>query len=308
MRQIIRVICWYALLVPFQLILANLPNAAPLLGRATPCLGNPENQVGTALACSTSFARPFRTGEADEKSGDAELPPEVTSQTVKAETVEYKSGDETVSGYLALPESPGRHPALVVIHEWWGLNDWVKEQARKFAEQGYVALAVDLYRGKVAYDPALASELARGMPKDRAVRDLKAAFACLAARPDVNPNKIGSIGWCMGGGLSLQLAVNEPRLAACVVNYGAMPTDPLDIQKIQAPVLGNFGGHDRNTPPSAVAAFQKAMEAAHKAIDVKIYEDAGHAFENPNNKLGYREQDAQDARARALAFFNRILK
>jgi carboxymethylenebutenolidase len=222
--------------------------------------------------------------------------------------VEYKSGDETVSGYLALPESPGQHPALVVIHEWWGLNDWIKEEARKFAEQGYVALAVDLYRGKVAYDPALAHELARGMPQDRAVRDLKAAFAYLAARPDVNPKKIGSIGWCMGGGLSLQLAVNEPRLAACVVNYGALPTDPQDIQKIQAPVLGNFGGQDRGIPPSAVAAFQKAMEAAQKVIDVKIYEGAGHAFENPNNKLGYRERDAQDAWARSLAFFNRTLK
>ena len=227
---------------------------------------------------------------------------------VKTQAVSFQSGNEMISGYLALPESGGRHPALVVIHEWWGLNDWVKEQARQFAEQGYVALAVDLYRGKVAYDPALAHELSRGMPQDRAVRDLKAAFTYLAARPDVLTNKIGSVGWCMGGGLSLQLAVNEPQLAACVVNYGALPTDPQDIQKIQAPVLGNFGGEDRGIPPSAVAAFQKAMEAAQKAIDVKIYEGAGHAFENPNNKLGYREKDAQDAWARSVEFLGRTLK
>jgi carboxymethylenebutenolidase len=227
---------------------------------------------------------------------------------VKTATVRFKSGDETISGFLALPDSAGPHPAIVAIHEWWGLNDWVKEEAQKFAEQGYATLAVDLYRGKVAYDPALAHELMRGMPQDRAVRDLKAAFAYLASRPEVNPDKIGSIGWCMGGALSLQLAVNESKLAACVVNYGAMPTDPQDIQKIQAPVLGNFGADDRGIPASAVQAFEKAMKAAQKSIDVKIYEGAGHAFENPNNKLGYREDTAEDAGARTLAFFNRTLK
>jgi carboxymethylenebutenolidase len=228
--------------------------------------------------------------------------------TVKTETVHFPSGDETISGYLALPASAGRHPALVVIHEWWGLNDWVKEQARKFAEQGYAALAVDLYRGRVAYDPALAHELSRGMPRDRALQDMKAAFDYLAARPDVEKNKIGSVGWCMGGGLSLQLAIHEPRLAACVVNYGSLPTDPQTIEKIQAPVLGNFGEEDRGITPSDVEAFQKAMQAAHKSIDVKEYPGAGHAFENPNNELGYREAAAQDAWDRMVEFFNRTLK
>ena len=226
----------------------------------------------------------------------------------KTENVQYKSGDETVTGYLALPESAGRHPAVVVIQEWWGLNDWVKEQAQKIAKQGYVALAPDLYRGKVAYDPSVAHELARGMPQDRALRDLKAAFDYLASRPDVNKNKIGSIGWCMGGGLSLQLAVHEPRLAACVVNYGAMPTDPTDIEKIQAPVVGNFGAEDRGIPRASVETFENAMKAANKTIDAKIYDGAGHAFENPNNKLGYREAAAADAWARTLGFLNKTLK
>jgi carboxymethylenebutenolidase len=227
---------------------------------------------------------------------------------VKTEEITFPSGDEAIAGYLALPESPGKHPALVVIHEWWGLNDWVKEQARKLAEQGYVALAVDLYRGQVAYDPTLAHELSRGMPPDRALRDLKAAFDYLAARPEVSNKKIGSIGWCMGGGLSLQLAVNEPRLAACVVNYGSLPTEPADIQKIHAPVLGSFGADDRGIPASAVEAFENAMRAANKSIDVKIYPGAGHAFENPNNKLGYKEGPAADAWNRALAFLNHNLK
>jgi carboxymethylenebutenolidase len=227
---------------------------------------------------------------------------------IKTQEVNLPSGSETIAGYLALPESPGKHPGVVIIHEYWGLNDWVKEQARRLADQGYVALAVDLYRGEVAYDPSLAHELMRGMPQDRAIRDLKAAFDFLAARPDVNKEKIGSVGWGMGGGLSLQLAIHEPSLAACVVNYGAMPTDPQEVQKILAPVLGNYGGEDRGIPVKDVRAFEDAMKGANKSFDVKIYPGAGHAFENPNNKLGYREVPAQDAWNRTLEFLNHNLK
>ena len=228
--------------------------------------------------------------------------------TDKGEMVSYPSGEETISGFLVLPEGAGPHPALVVIQEWWGLNDWVKEQAQKLADEGYVALAVDLYRGKVATNPEEAHELMRGMPQDRAVRDLKATFAYLAARKDVNRNRIGSIGWCMGGGLSLQLAIHEPKLAACVVNYGSMPTDPADIQKIRAPILGSFGAEDRGISPESVHAFEKAMKAADKRLDVKIYEGAGHAFQNPNNQSGYRPEATADSWNRTLAFLNRTLK
>jgi carboxymethylenebutenolidase len=226
---------------------------------------------------------------------------------VRTMTVQYRSGGETVSGYLALPESAGRHPAVIVIHEWWGLVDWVKEQARGLAGQGYVALAVDLYRGRSTADPAVARELAGALPEDRAIRDLRAAFDYLASRPDVEPDRIGSIGWCMGGGYSMRLAVAEPRLAACVVNYGVLPTDASRIEQIHAPVLGNFGGLDRGITPEAVSAFARAMQAAGKSIDVKIYPDAGHAFQNPNNKGGYRPADARDAWGRVFAFFGKTL-
>jgi carboxymethylenebutenolidase len=230
------------------------------------------------------------------------------SASPKTETVNYKSGDETVSGYLALPQGGGRHPGVVAIHEWWGLNDQIRDEAQKFAGLGYVVLAVDLYRGKVATDPNEAHELMRGLPQDRAVRDLKAAFDYLASRKDVDASHIGSIGWCMGGGYSLQLAIHEPRLAACVVNYGAMPTDSADIQKINAPVLGNFGALDRGITPDMVHAFENTMKSDGKSIDVKIYSDAGHAFENPNNKDGYRAADAQDAWSRITAFYGKTLK
>ncbi|MGO9640768.1 MAG: dienelactone hydrolase family protein [Candidatus Acidiferrales bacterium] len=226
----------------------------------------------------------------------------------KSQTVEYKSGNDTVRAYLVIPDSPGRHPGIVVIHEYWGLNDWVKEQAQKLAEQGYVALAIDLYRGAVATDPDDASELMRSVPHDQAVRDLEAAYNYLAARPEVDKSRIGSIGWCMGGGLSLQLAIHEPKLTACVVNYGAMPTDPADIARIQAPVLGNFGADDRGITPDAVHAFESAMKAAGKSVDLKIYDGAGHAFENPNNTAGYRPEAAADAWNRIVAFLAKKLK
>lgn len=226
----------------------------------------------------------------------------------KTEAVKFKSGEETISGFLALPGTPGRHPGIVTIHEFWGLNDWVKEETKKLAGQGYVALAVDLYRGKVATDRDTAHELMRGLPQDRAIRDMKAAFDFLASRKDVDSKRIGSIGWCMGGGLSLQLAIHEPRLAACVVNYGALPTDPADIRKITAPVLGNFGAEDKGIPPSDVRAFEKAMKEAGKSIDVKIYDGAGHAFENPNNKDGYRPEATADAWSRIAAFYKKTLK
>ncbi|MGA8022394.1 MAG: dienelactone hydrolase family protein [Candidatus Acidiferrales bacterium] len=231
----------------------------------------------------------------------------VHADAPKTQTVEFPSGKETISGFLAVPDKPGQYPALVVIQEWWGLNDWVKEQTEKLAAQGYVALAVDLYRGKTATDPAEAHELMRGLPQDRAIRDMQAAYTYLGTRKDVKPDKIGSIGWCMGGGLSLQLAIHEPHLAACVVNYGSLPTDPNDIQQIGAPVLGNFGADDRGITPADVEAFEKTMKGMNRIIDVKIYPGAGHAFENPNNTNGYRPEAAADAWARTIAFLHKAL-
>jgi carboxymethylenebutenolidase len=228
--------------------------------------------------------------------------------TVKTQDVTFPSGPETIKGYLAEPEAPGKHSALIVIHEDWGLTAWVKGQTRKLAAQGYVALAVDLYRGQVAYDPQLAYELMVGTPEDRALRDLQAALKFLASRPDVNKEKIGSIGWSAGGKWSLLLAANDLFLAACVLNYGPIPTDPAEIQRIRAPVLAIFGADDRRIPVDDVEAFEGAMNSAHKSINVIVYPGAGHAFENSDIKLGYRESAAEDAWQRTLAFLDLHLK
>src|SRR5437588_2604179 len=186
----------------------------------------------------------------------------------ESKTVAYKSGDESVSGELYTPAGKGPFPALIVIHEWWGLNDWVKEQAQKLSEQGYVTLAIDLYRGKVATTPEEAHEIMRGVPEDRANRDLEAGFQYLASEPDVKKDRIGVIGWCMGGGYALDLALEEPKLAADVINYGHLVNDPNEIKKINAPILGLFGAQDRGITPGDVKKFGDELDKLGKKGDI----------------------------------------
>jgi carboxymethylenebutenolidase len=221
-------------------------------------------------------------------------------------TVTYVSGKDTVSGFLAVPEGKGPFPAVMVIHEWWGLSPWVKEGAGKLAQQGYVALAIDLYRGKVAESADEAHQLMRGVPEDRAARDLKAAFAYLKGRKDVVPAKIGSVGWCMGGGYSLEAAVLIPELSASVICYGRLVTDSAAIAGINASVLGIFGGTDKGIPPESALEFESTAKGMKKNVSVTVYPEAGHAFMNPNNAGGYREADAVDAWARILAFLGNV--
>ena len=222
--------------------------------------------------------------------------------------VSYKSGDETVSAMLYAPAGKGPFPALVVIHEWMGVNDWVKEQAAKLADQGYVTLAVDLYRGKVASTPDEAHELMRGLPQDRADRDLVAAANYLRSLKNVDPKRVGSIGWCMGGGYSLDLALADPHLAATVINYGHLATSVDSLKKIHASILGIFGGQDRGIPVSDVRTFEQQMNQLGKPIEIVIFPEAGHAFENPNNKTGYRADDAAQAWTKTVAFLHRTLQ
>src|SRR5271165_545704 len=222
--------------------------------------------------------------------------------------VTYKSGTETVNALLYTPAGTGPFPALVVIHEWWGLNDWVKEEASKLADQGYVALAIDLYRGKVATTPEEAHEIMRGVPDDRASRDLLAATTYLGSQANVDPKRIGSIGWCMGGGYSLNLALSDPKLKAAVINYGHLATDDATLKKINASILGIFGGQDRGIPVADVNKFESQLKALGKTVEIHIFLDAGHAFENPNNKQGYRAEDAAQAWKFTVDFLAKYLK
>jgi carboxymethylenebutenolidase len=232
----------------------------------------------------------------------------VSSFAADSKTVSYRSGDETVQGLLYTPSGKGPFPGIVVIHEWWGLNDWVKEQAAKLADQGYAALAIDLYRGKVATTPEEAHEIMRGVPEDRVKRDLHAAVQFLKSQSNINKDRIGSIGWCMGGGYSLDVALQEPTLTAAVINYGHLATDSDSLKKINAAILGIFGGQDRGIPVDDVKKFGETLERLGKKVEIKIYPEAGHAFENPNNKTGYRADDAADAWQRTVTFLAATLK
>ena len=224
------------------------------------------------------------------------------------ESVTFRSGTETVSAFLARPDGPGPFPAVIVLHEWWGLDPWMKDQARALAKEGYAALAVDLYRGKVTTSQEEAHQLMMGTPMDRQLRDMKAAFAYLAARKDVAKSKIASLGFCMGGRNSFTLAVEEPTLAAAVVYYGAPPTDAASIARIKAPMLGNFGGDDAGPSPAQAKEFEAAAKKAGKTFDLKVYPGAPHAFANPNNPWkGYRKDAANDAWNRTTGFLRHYL-
>jgi carboxymethylenebutenolidase len=236
------------------------------------------------------------------------LSPGIARAQSGGKMISFPSGSESASGYLAAPEGSAKKPAIVVIQEWWGLNDWVKKKADHYAAEGYVALAPDLYRGKVATDSDTAHQLMRGMPEDRAIRDLKAAVAYLRTRPDVDPKRIASIGWCMGGGYSLALAIAEPSLAGTVIYYGRLVTDPGVIAGLRVPLLGNFGGQDQGIPPASVSEFEKAAKSGGKSVDFKVYPDAGHAFASSPDPKVFRAADAKDADARADAFLSKVLK
>ncbi len=211
-------------------------------------------------------------------------------------------------GYFVAAKGEGKHPALIVIQEWWGVTDWLKHNTEKFAVEGYDALAVDLYRGHATHDAGEAHELMRGLPEDRAASDLEAGFQWLAARPDVDATKIGSIGWCMGGGYSLMLATIEPKLRAAVVNYGRLVTSDEKMDAVHAALLGNFAGADRGIAPADVHAFEAKMKEKKKDVDIKVYDGAQHAFMNEENKTGYDANATKDAWARIDAFLTRTLK
>jgi len=222
--------------------------------------------------------------------------------------VHFSRSDTGPQGYMSMKEgATDSRPALILVQEWWGLTDWIKQDADRYAAMGYVVVAPDLYRGKLAADADEAHQLMRGLPEDRALGDLKSAFEYLATRPDVDPKRIGVVGWCMGGGYALTLGIEEPRLAAVVINYGRLVTDPAVIAKIKPAVQGNFGATDKGIPVEDVKAFEKTLKTTNRSVDFMIFDGAGHGFMNPNNKTGFVAGAADKAWARMDAFLAKNL-
>ncbi len=217
-------------------------------------------------------------------------------QSVESEDIEGKA-----PGYLARPGDGGKYPGIVMIHEWWGLNDHIKRTARILADKGYVVFAVDLFGGEVATEPSKAMELAtmvRSNP-DEAVKKMKAAVQYLRGLDDVG--KIGSIGWCFGGGQSLQLSLNE-KIDATVIYYGNLVSDKDMLKKFKGPVLGIFGSTDTNVTVSSVEEFRKILDSLGIRNSIHVYDGVGHAFANPTGNT-YAEKETADAWKKTLEFF-----
>lgn len=231
---------------------------------------------------------------------------------VKTEMVKFKSGDDEGSAFVAMPEGKGPFPVVIVIQEWWGLNEWIKDNSIRLAKQGYIAIAPDLYRGKVTANFMEAGQLMKGLPRDRALRDLKGAVDSLMASPVVDKEKIGVIGWCMGGMYSIDLAAADPRVKACVICYGRHPTSAEAVKDLKASVLGIFGEEDKGIPADGVRKFETVLKDAGKSVEkVHLYK-AGHGFMREKNgdmpNPEYRAEPAKDAWTQIEAFLAKKLK
>jgi len=206
--------------------------------------------------------------------------------------------------YLSLPSGPGPFPAIVVIHEWWGLNANIEHWADRLASAGWAALAVDLYGGVVATDADAAMAAMKSADDAKATATITAALDFLAKDPRVRATKRAVIGWCFGGGWSLQTALAHPELDGAIIYYGQLETDPAKLAAIKARVLGVFGTRDKGIPPDKVAAFQAALQQAGVRAEIYSY-DAEHAFANPSNPK-YDEAGAAEAWKHVLAFLGAL--
>ena len=220
------------------------------------------------------------------------------------QNVTFPSNGGTAHGYLQLPPS-GSGPGLVVIQEWWGLTDHIKDVTDRFAAEGYVALAPDLYGGPTTHDGEEAAELMQQLPVDRAARDLRGAADFLLAHDAVRSSAVGVVGFCMGGGFAVTFAAQAgANVGAAVAFYGAGIPDDLDAAAIAAPVLGHFAERDDWAPPAAAEAlFARIREEAGVEAELHVYPGTGHAFFNDEDLLGTYDPDAAAlAWERTLAF------
>ncbi|MBC6989117.1 dienelactone hydrolase family protein [Hymenobacter sp. BT491] len=259
------------------------------------CCAKPGGPTATEAFAMLASDKDFSGGH------DAPLP---YSYEGEGQMIEYKTTDGQSAKAFEIKSNTRSDKYLFVIHEWWGLNDYIKKEAATFASElpGVNVIALDLYDGQVATTPDEAGKIMQGVKTDRAQAIIKGAI--MYAGPNA---KIASIGWCFGGGWSLQTALMAgPKAAACVMYYGMPEKDVAKLKTLNTDVLGIFALQDKGISPQIVEQFQKDMAAAKKKLTVKNY-DAVHAFANPSNPK-YNQQYAADAHALALAYLRKNLK
>ena len=221
---------------------------------------------------------------------------------MKGELIEFSSNGSTTPGYLTLPES-GSGAALIVLQEWWGLVDHIKDVADRFAAEGFVALAPDLYHGESTSSPDDAGRLMMALDIDRAARDVSGAVQYLLGLGAVAPKKVGTVGFCMGGQLALAAACQSAEVAACVDFYGVHPNITLDFSGLRAPVLGLFAENDAFVSPEVAGKLEHDLNEAGATTDFHIYPGVDHAFFNDTRPDVHDAGAANDAWRRSVEFF-----
>jgi carboxymethylenebutenolidase len=225
----------------------------------------------------------------------------------KGEMISFDVSGKATAGYLARPEGGGDGAGVIVIHEWWGLNEHTKDIARRYADEGFTALAPDLYDGTVTKDPQEASKLMHALDSERGIEILDAAVASLATTGGVDANRIGVTGFCMGGSFALLLACRNRTIGAAAPFYGDIPGDD-ELEKLTAPVLFIGASKDGWITVEKMEGLRDALARLGKEGEVKIYEGADHAFFNDTRPEVYNPEAAADAWRRVVSFFEERLK
>lgn len=294
----------------------NLPNrlllvllGATLLAGGCESGGNEEAAANTNLQADRDNVEAMAREHAEDSTMPSEAAQIAPQKAVISERLPYADvNDELVYGHFVFPADMVEPlPAVIVIHEWWGLNDNVKAMSDRLAAEGYIVLAVDLFGGKVASTPAEArAEMIRVVEdSDRASENIRQAYDfvnSVAGAPT-----IGSLGWCFGGGWSLNTAMLYPDdLDATVIYYGQVTADEDELRPVNTPILGIFGEADKGIPISSVREFEAALGRLRKDFEIHVYPGADHAFANPTGNA-YDREAAEDAWQKTLEFFGRTL-
>lgn len=278
------------------------------LRRATAAVGA-LSATSLLLAACQPVSAPPRPVTEPAPTGEGVGSPETNMTTeagLVAGMVEYAGpGGETLTGYWAHPEGDGPWPAVIVLQEWWGVNEHIMDVTRRIANEGYVALAPDLYKGQVATEPDEARKLVMELDMPAAVQEIGAAIDYLLAQEFVAGDKAGITGFCMGGRLTLMTALANDNLAVAVPFYGS-PLTPEEAAGVKAPVLGLYGAEDGGIPVEGVLAMGEALTAAGIDNEIQIYAGAPHAFFN-DTRESYRPEAAADAWQRMLTWFEKYL-
>lgn len=219
--------------------------------------------------------------------------------------IEIKGSTDVYQGYFCVSENAA--PGIVLLQEWWGLNDHIKDVADRLCAEGFTVLAPDFYNGKVAAEPDEAGSLMMALNIDEAARILIASVETLLAREECRSEKVGVVGFCMGGQLSLFAACLDARIGACADFYGIHPNVKPELASLHAPLLGIFAEHDAYASPEAVAQLSQELTNLGKVHEFHTYPGTHHAFFNDSRPSVYNSEAAQDAWSKLVSFFKRSL-